>query len=89
MPKWKQYFFWYGLYAFLFVLILFVFSGCAEYTGAVKERGAQGSDSTVDAAVWALCNAAPVGGIRREFNSPEKAKTWQELCSESDFDPAP
>lgn len=73
----------------IFTLIALL-AGCAEWT-AVKagaaSHGAQASDAALEASVWEICYASPVGAIRRRFQSSEDVQAWQRLCRESSFSP--
>lgn len=80
---------WFLLVAVLFC-VAFLLNGCAEWT-AVKagaaSHGAQASDAALEASVWQMCYASPVGAIRRRFQSPEDVRAWQELCRERNLEP--
>ena len=66
------------LAAVLIVLVV-ILTGCDTLT-AIPERGAEGSDAALDAAVWTVCKASTVGAVNRRYNTPEKATTYREFC---------
>jgi len=57
-------------------------SGCAEYRAIVGTRGAEASDATLNDALWVICNAVPVGAIKRRFNSIEKLVQYNMICED-------
>lgn len=61
------------------ILISFLLSGCGSLNGIV-ERGAELNDTAVKSAKFTLCQGASVGSIKREFDTAEEAKLWNELC---------
>lgn len=70
------------------VFIILTLSGCAT-VNRVLDFGAAVNDEAVDSAQFTLCNAASIGSIRREFDTPEKVETWKRLCAnDTDFTPA-
>lgn len=60
--------------------VVWVLAGCASYQAVVAERGAQASDDATAATLWALCNALPVGAIRREFNTEAEQTAYEAIC---------
>mgnify|MGYP001589570812 FL=1 len=62
------------------VLLLSAFTGCA----GVATQGAAVSDDIRDTAEFALCKGITVGSwVRAYGNSPERAKAWRTLCSQT------
>lgn len=59
-------------------------SSCAEINAlrsGVGMYGQQASDAALHDSVWAICKASPVGAVKRKFNTPEKMKLYNGLCS--------
>lgn len=72
-------------------MIIFIFiamlAGCAEWQAvksAVGTYGSAASDEALATALWTVCNASPVGAIERRFNTPARAKLWNDLCVDDD-----
>ena len=66
----------------LIVLMMVVVSGCAEYRAIAGSRGADASDATLHDALWVICNAVPVGAIKRRFNTIEKLVEYNSVCED-------
>ncbi len=66
------------------VFLLLLLSGCTTYeaiqTGAevVKSKAADIADERVKGHIWALCQAMPIGAIRRKFGKDPGA--YVQLC---------
>lgn len=61
--------------------------GCSTIK-RVTGLAASTNDEAVSTAKFTLCNAASVGSIKRQFDTPEKVQTWKELCNDqTDFEP--
>lgn len=58
-------------------------SGCSSYNAVIAERGAAASDQATEAALWALCNAIPVGAIKREFKTEAEREAYGVICPEA------
>lgn len=54
--------------------------GCETIQPAI-DRGAQANDAAVDASIFALCQGASIGSIRREFR--DRPDVWLMLCGDS------
>ena len=67
--------------AVLCVLLVSI-AGCAEYRAIAGSRGADASDATLHDALWVICNAVPVGAIKRRFNTIEKLIQYNALCED-------
>jgi hypothetical protein len=68
----------------VFALIL---AGCGvtpygdEARRIVSESGARVADTTLENVEWYLCNAAPIGSLRRKYGSdPQLASAYRALC---------
>ena len=55
-------------------------SGCGFF-GVIAEKGAEASDEVLRDAIWAMCNATPVGAVKRKFNTPELVSAYDTICS--------
>lgn len=66
----------------LILVFPFLLSGCSVI-GTAIEHAANANDTAVQSSLFTLCRGASIGSIRREFNTPEKAQTYSELCGES------
>ena len=67
---------------FVFILLLVLISGCAVQRALVGVKGAEYSDATLNDALWTLCNAVPVGAIKRRFNTIEKLLHYNAVCED-------
>lgn len=57
--------------------------GCAEIDAsraAIAEHGADASDQALDTAIWTMCNATPVGAIKRRFKTEAERDAYNKLC---------
>lgn len=65
--------------------LLLSLTACAEW-GAIQSgaasHGAQAADEMVQTTIWTLCNAAPVGAIKRRFKTDSELAAYDSLCSE-------
>lgn len=68
------------------VLILigtaFMLNGCSTYQTVIADRSAQASDDSLNAVIWSLCNAMPVGAIKRRFQTEAEQAAYQAICPE-------
>lgn len=58
-------------------------SGCAEIAAlraGAASHGADAADQTLETALWAICNATPVGAIKRRFKTDEERAAYSTLC---------
>ena len=60
-----------------------VLSSCQMYRAAIAERGAEASDATLESAMWTICNAIPVGAVKRMFKTEEERDAYNVLCPEN------
>lgn len=65
----------------ILVLSLLSLSSCQMYRAAIAERSAEASDAVVESAEWTLCNAAPVGAIKRRYDTEEEKAAYNAICS--------
>ncbi len=64
---------------------LMLMLGCAEYAvlkSTVSEEGARIADEALQAVIWKMCNAMPVGAIVRRFNTPELREAFHTICKD-------
>jgi hypothetical protein len=54
-------------------------SGCS-YTQIAAMRAAEASDESLNAFIWGICKATPVGAINRKFNTPEERQVYDAFC---------
>jgi hypothetical protein len=59
---------------------IILLSGCVELRSAMATYGAEGSDQTLDTAVWTICLASPVGAVNRRFKTEEELAALAVLC---------
>ena len=58
-------------------------AGCAEFQAVksgIASHGSEAADQTVDVNLWALCEAATVGSIKRRFKTTEEMDAYNSLC---------
>jgi hypothetical protein len=68
----------------LSICLLVLTAACAsEFNALVAQRGAEASDQAVAAAFWTICNAAPVGAIKRRIQTPEEIAAYNVLCPDN------
>jgi len=65
----------------ILVLIISILSGCAGMAQIV-DAGAKANDNALQAAKFTICRGASIGSVIREFDTPDKAKAWKELCTQ-------
>jgi hypothetical protein len=56
---------------------------CAEFgafRSGVAEHGADAADQALEAAIWTICNATPVGAVKRRFKSEEERAAYNVIC---------
>ncbi len=74
---------WKPIYIPTFLLALLL-GGCTALDTArdvVKLKGAQAADQGLTDAEWLVCNAAPIGSIKRRYGQTvERADTYREFC---------
>lgn len=69
-----------------FLTLALLMTGCsaaAAYRVAAAETGADAADQTLASAEWVLCNAAPVGAVKRRYNTDDKRDAYNTLCPEA------
>jgi uncharacterized protein YceK len=72
---------------FILAACISLFSGCSSIMRIVN-YGAAANTTAVESSIYTLCNAASIGSIRREFDTPEKVEVWKRLCDQkTDFKP--
>lgn len=64
------------------ITTLILISGCSVINAANAERAAQASDTALDAVVWTLCSASPVGAIKRRFQSEADQAAYRAICGD-------
>ena len=47
---------------------------------AIAKGGASQSDAVLNASVWQICLASPVGAVKRRFNTAELQAAYNTLC---------
>ena len=63
--------------------ILVVLSSC-QYVGLAKQKGAEFYDAALAESEWFMCYAASIGSVKRRYGAePERAKTYNALCSQT------
>ena len=69
---------------FTVFLLTVLVSGCGfiEYRAMAGSKGASASDATLHDALWIICNAVPVGAIKRRFNTIEKLVQYNSICED-------
>jgi len=68
---------------FLTIALTACTGGCAEFDAAraaAAEHGADAADQALDTALWTICNATPVGAIKRRFKSEEEREAYNKIC---------
>ena len=67
----------------LIALFALLVTSCAEFSAAksgVATHGAQAADEALDVSIWTICNATPVGAIKRRFKTPEERASYNSMC---------
>jgi hypothetical protein len=64
----------------LLIASVLLISGCVEFRAAVATYGAEGSDQTLDTAIWTMCLASPVGAVNRRFKTEEEVAALAVIC---------
>lgn len=60
---------------------IIIIAGC-DLMPVIASRGAEASDAALAAARWEMCQASPIGAIRRAFDTPEEVEAYRKICSE-------
>ena len=87
--EWRA-FIWQAVVIALVFCAITSLGGCAEWTATksgIAAHGAQASDAALEASLWQVCYASPVGAVRRRFQSELDVKAWQQFCHEASFAP--
>lgn len=50
----------------------------------VVDKGAEANDEAIRVSLTTLCQAASVGSIKRQFNTPELVRLYNSLCTQPD-----
>lgn len=69
--------------AILLIVLLLTLTSCAEWQAAkigVSSHGAQAADEALTTAMWTMCNAIPVGAVKRRFKTIEEREAYNSLC---------
>lgn len=72
----------------LLVLVLLLSActgGCSEIAAmraGAAAHGANAADQALETALWTICNATPVGAIKRRFKTREERAAYDALCPE-------
>ena len=69
------------------LIILFSLSllGCAELNAlrsSIGAYGEQASDRALQDVIWSMCNAMPVGAVKRKFNTRGRLELYSKLCGD-------
>ena len=66
------------------IALALLLGGCATLDTArdvVKQKGAQAADQGLTDAEWLVCNAAPIGSVKRRYGQTvERADTYKDFC---------
>ena len=71
----------------LFWMAIFIFSGCAQYEAfqdikeAGKSRAANVADNKLENDIWYICQASPIGAIRRKWGN--NSEVYNNFCKDS------
>jgi hypothetical protein len=68
--------------AILCVILALILAGCGTYQAIIADRSAEASDDALSAILWSLCNATPVGAIKRRFQTEAEQAAYAAICSE-------
>lgn len=63
--------------ALIFVVTL---AGCSTYRNIAATQGAEAADAALETAEWTLCNAAPVGAVKRRYQTQELQDAYNTIC---------
>lgn len=64
----------------LIVLAVLWLTGCS-FAEVISKKGADASDEVLRDSIWAMCNAVPVGAVKRKFNTTELVSAYDTICS--------
>ena len=70
----------------LALLLAFGLSSCAQLDiarSAISTQGANAADQALNDSIWIICNATPVGAIKRRFKTLEEINGYNALCNDS------
>ena len=71
-------------YTILLLLLALGATSCAspELKAAVAVKSAEVSDGALETVEWELCNAMPVGAIKRRFQSSTDRAAYNAICGD-------
>ena len=64
----------------MIMVAVIVLSSCQMYRAAIAEKGAEASDATLESALWTICNAVPVGAVKRHFKAEDERAAYNAIC---------
>ena len=64
----------------LLATTLLLLEGCSWFE-VIAGEGADASDEVLKDSIWIMCNATPVGAVKRKFNTPELVSAYDTICS--------
>ena len=70
----------------LIIALIASVTACAELNSlrqGIGMYGQKASDNALHDAIWVICNATPVGAIKRKFNTPELLKVYSDFCPDN------
>jgi len=65
------------------ITALVILQGCGNariVRAEVAERSKDAADQVLESAEWVRCEAASIGAVRREYNSPERFQAYLDSC---------
>jgi len=69
------------------LILALLLSGCAELNAirtGIGFYGAQASTRVLEDALWSICQATPIGAIKREFKTKQRLSAYNDICG-SDY----
>ena len=66
-----------GPLKYTLIAILWLCTGCSQYTAIAKDETAKAADEALNVAIWGQCNGASLGAFRRRYS--DEAERTEEL----------
>lgn len=69
--------------AVIAISITLSLSACSAFDKVI-DKGAEANDEAIRVSLTTICQGASVGSVKRQFNTPELVKLYNQLCKKPD-----
>lgn len=67
----------------LAVTVALSLTACSAFDKVI-DKGAEANDEAIRVSLTTICQGASVGSVKRQFNTPELVKLYNQLCKKPD-----